>query len=97
MQVVLGRMNCTAYEGHIYAIKVMNKVEVAAQGQVERTQTERTILANVRHPFIVRLHYTFQSPQQLYMVMEFVQVRQPCWQSCALLCMCQCSAHVIHC
>ena len=43
--------------------------------QVERTQTERTILANVRHPFIVCLHYAFQSPQKLYMVMDFVQVR----------------------
>jgi serine/threonine protein kinase len=42
---------------------------------VERTQTERTILANVRHPFIVCLHYAFQSPQKLYMVMDFVQVR----------------------
>ena len=43
--------------------------------QVERTQTERTILANVRHPFIVCLHFAFQSPQKLYMVMDFVQVR----------------------
>jgi serine/threonine protein kinase len=42
--------------------------------QVERTQTERTILANVRHPFIVCLHYAFQSSQKLYMVMDFVQV-----------------------
>ena len=41
--------------------------------QVERTQTERTILANVRHPFIVCLHFAFQSPQKLYMVMDFVQ------------------------
>ena len=40
---------------------------------MERTQTERTILANVRHPFIVCLHYAFQSQQKLYMVMDFVQ------------------------
>jgi serine/threonine protein kinase len=58
--------------------------------QVERTQTERTILANVRHPFIVCLHYAFQSPQKLYMVMDFVQVRAsllvPCCWAPALYC-----------
>jgi serine/threonine protein kinase len=47
---------------------------VPVPAQVERTQTERTILANVRHPFIVCLHYAFQSSQKLYMVMDFVQV-----------------------
>ncbi len=43
---------------------------------MERTQTERTILANVRHPFIVCLHYAFQNAQKLYMVMDFVQVSE---------------------
>ncbi len=58
----------------VYAMKILKKSELRRRRQVERTQTERTILANVRHPFIVCLHYAFQSPQKLYMVMDFVQV-----------------------
>lgn len=57
----------------VYAMKILKKSELRRRKQVERTQTERTILANVRHPFIVCLHYAFQSPQKLYMVMDFVQ------------------------
>lgn len=59
----------------IYAMKILKKSELRRRRQVERTQTERTILANVRHPFIVCLHYAFQNAQKLYMVMDFVQVR----------------------
>jgi hypothetical protein len=52
----------------VYAMKILKKSELRRRKQVERTQTERSILANVRHPFIVCLHYAFQSPQKLYMV-----------------------------
>lgn len=58
----------------VYAMKILKKTELRRRRQVERTQTERTILAAVRHPFIVCLHYAFQNPQKLYMVMDFVQV-----------------------
>ena len=57
----------------IYAMKVLKKNELRRRRQVERTQTERTILAAVKHPFIVCLHYAFQNQQKLYMVMDFVQ------------------------
>lgn len=59
--------------GEVYAMKILKKSELRRRRQVERTQTERTILANVRHPFIVCLHYAFQNAQKLYMVMDFVQ------------------------
>jgi serine/threonine protein kinase len=57
----------------VYAMKVLKKSELRRRRQVERTQTERTILAAVRHPFIVCLHYAFQNQHKLYMVMDFVQ------------------------
>lgn len=59
--------------GMIYAMKSLKKTELRRRKQIERTQTERTILAAVSHPFIVRLHFAFQSPAKLYMVMDFVQ------------------------
>lgn len=57
----------------VFAMKILKKSELRRRRQVERTQTERTILANVQHPFIVCLHYAFQNAQKLYMVMDFVQ------------------------
>ena len=62
-----------ADDQQIYAMKILKKTELRRRRQVERTQTERTILANVRHPFIVCLHFAFQSNDKLYMVMDFVQ------------------------
>eukprot|EP00595_Chromulina_sp_UTEXLB2642_P002875 CAMPEP_0196763952 /NCGR_PEP_ID=MMETSP1095-20130614/5090_1 /TAXON_ID=96789 ORGANISM="Chromulina nebulosa, Strain UTEXLB2642" /NCGR_SAMPLE_ID=MMETSP1095 /ASSEMBLY_ACC=CAM_ASM_000446 /LENGTH=721 /DNA_ID=CAMNT_0042118303 /DNA_START=526 /DNA_END=2688 /DNA_ORIENTATION=- len=57
----------------VYAMKILKKTELRRRRQVERTHTERTILAAVRHPFIVCLHYAFQNSTKLYMVMDFVQ------------------------
>lgn len=57
----------------VYAMKILKKSELRRRKQVERTNTERSILANVHHPFIVSLHFAFQNSQKLYMVMDFVQ------------------------
>jgi hypothetical protein len=35
---------------------------------VEHTLTERSILANTSHPFILALRYAFQTEHKLYMV-----------------------------
>lgn len=59
--------------GAIYAMKILKKTELRRRRQVERTITERSILAAVQHPFIVRLHFAFQNNHKLYMVMDFVQ------------------------
>jgi serum/glucocorticoid-regulated kinase 2 len=56
--------------GKVYAMKILKKSELRRRKQVERTNTERSILANVRHPFIVCLHFAFQvgtsKPNTLY-------------------------------
>ena len=43
-----------------------------ALGDAENTKTEREILLRVRHPFVVQMHYAFQTAVKLYMVMDFV-------------------------
>lgn len=58
--------------GELMALKVMKKTTLSAT-QAARTMTERTILAEVRHPFIVSLKYAFQSTSKLYLAMDFVQ------------------------
>ena len=58
--------------GKVYAMKILKKRELVKRQQVSRTITERIILSNLRHPFIVALHYAFQTRTKLYMVMDYV-------------------------
>ena len=39
-----------------------------------RTKTERDIMVSVQHPFIVKLHYAFQTEGKLYLIMDFLRV-----------------------
>ncbi|OQR88736.1 hypothetical protein ACHHYP_06665, partial [Achlya hypogyna] len=44
----------------VHAMKVLKKENIVHDIQIERTRTERSILAAVEHPFIVSLSYAFQ-------------------------------------
>lgn len=55
----------------VYAMKVLKKNEVIKRKQVEHTKTERWILENVRHPYLLSLEYSFQTSYKLYMVLEY--------------------------
>lgn len=54
----------------VYAMKMLRKENVIKRNQQEHTKTERAVLEAVSHPFIVNLHYAFQTPKKLYMVMD---------------------------
>jgi len=60
-----------AQDNRLYAMKMLRKENVIKRNQVEHTKTERSVLETVSHPFIVTLHYAFQTPKKLYMVMEY--------------------------
>ena len=55
-----------------YAMKILNKDAIIARKDVAHANAERRILQQINHPFIVRLHYAFQTGEKLYMVMDFV-------------------------
>lgn len=57
--------------GRVYAMKVLSKEAVVRKGQVQHTLSERAILCEIRHPFIVRLRFAFQSAASLYLVTDF--------------------------
>jgi serine/threonine protein kinase len=40
--------------------------------EIEYVRSERFIMADLRHPFLVSLSYAFQSEKKLYYVMEYV-------------------------
>jgi len=58
-------------DNKVYAMKMLRKENVIKRNQQEHTKTERAVLEAVSHPFIVQLHFAFQTPKKLYMVMEF--------------------------
>jgi serine/threonine protein kinase len=59
-------------DGQIYAMKVLRKEAIIARKQVAHTRAEKSILQKIQHPFIVRLHYAFQTKDKLYMILDYV-------------------------
>jgi serine/threonine kinase 38 len=57
----------------IYAMKTMRKGEMVKKKQVHHVRAERNCLAEADNPWVVKLHYSFQDPKLLYLVMEFLQ------------------------
>ena len=57
--------------GSLYAMKILKKSHLAKQTQIERTKTERKVLKMVNHPFIMKLHYAFQTDDKLYLVLDY--------------------------
>ncbi|XP_045070117.1 ribosomal protein S6 kinase alpha-6 [Coregonus clupeaformis] len=59
-------------EGQLYAMKVLKKASLKVRDRV-RTKMERDILVEVNHPFIVKLHYAFQTEGKLYLILDFLR------------------------
>lgn len=58
--------------GQTYAMKVLRKEAIIARKQVTHTKAEKSILQKIQHPFIVKLHYAFQTKDKLYMILDYV-------------------------
>ncbi|ORX61007.1 kinase-like protein, partial [Piromyces finnis] len=56
----------------IYAMKVLKKASLILHlKDAEHTKTERQILEEVRHPFIVDLYFAFQTKEKLFLLLTF--------------------------
>lgn len=53
-------------------LQVLKKATLKIKDRV-RSTNERNILADVGHPFIVKLHYAFQTPGKLYLILDFLR------------------------
>lgn len=58
--------------GTLYAMKVLKKATLKVRDRV-RTKMERNILVEVNHPFIVKMHYAFQTEGKLYLILDFLR------------------------
>lgn len=68
--VFLARKRAT---GDLFAIKMLKKSDMIAKNQITNVRAERMIMMNrTQSPFVVKLFFTFQSPEFLYLVMEYL-------------------------
>eukprot|EP01105_Mastigella_eilhardi_P004200 TRINITY_DN1557_c0_g1_i4.p1 TRINITY_DN1557_c0_g1~~TRINITY_DN1557_c0_g1_i4.p1 ORF type:complete len:808 (+),score=112.48 TRINITY_DN1557_c0_g1_i4:3034-5457(+) len=58
--------------GDLYAVKVLSRDETQKKNKLEYLRNERDILAEIEHPFVVKLYYSFASKEKLYFVMEYM-------------------------
>ncbi|GAA0147591.1 non-receptor serine/threonine protein kinase [Lithospermum erythrorhizon] len=58
--------------GQVYAMKKLKKSEMLRRGQVEHVKAERDLLASVDSNCIVKLYFSFQDEEYLYLIMEYL-------------------------
>ena len=58
--------------GRYFALKAIKKQEVVRLKQDKQIMNEKNILTELKHPLLVDLYHTFQSPSNLFLVMEYV-------------------------
>ena len=57
--------------GQVYAMKVLNKKYLLKNNQLKYAITECNVLKQAASSFILTLYYTFQTPDNLYMIMDY--------------------------
>uniref|UniRef100_A0A8C5CAF1 Serum/glucocorticoid regulated kinase 2 n=1 Tax=Gadus morhua TaxID=8049 RepID=A0A8C5CAF1_GADMO len=60
-------------DNKFYAIKVLQKKVILKKKEQKNIMAERNVLLkSLTHPFLVGLHYSFQTPEKLYFVLDYV-------------------------
>ena len=57
--------------GLLYAMKSLQKRKMQRMKQAQHVLTERDVVQNIRHPFLVNLCFAFQTAEKLYLVLEY--------------------------
>ena len=58
-------------DGEIYAMKVLNKKFLMKNNQLKYAITECNVLKQAASPFILTLYYSFQTQENLYMIIDY--------------------------
>ena len=51
---------------------MLSKALLRKKNNVKYMRSERDILTRVQHPFVVALHFAFQTDSKLFLVMDFL-------------------------
>uniref|UniRef100_A0A4W3J8J2 Serine/threonine-protein kinase Sgk1 n=1 Tax=Callorhinchus milii TaxID=7868 RepID=A0A4W3J8J2_CALMI len=69
-QVLLAKRK---HDDEFYAVKVLQKKAILKKKEEKHIMSERNVLLkNVKHPFLVGLHYSFQTADKLYFVLDYI-------------------------
>jgi serum/glucocorticoid-regulated kinase 2 len=55
----------------LFAMKTLRKDELLQKQQLLHTATERAVLEQLKHPFLTKLEFAFQSTGKLYLIMNY--------------------------
>lgn len=55
-----------------FAMKTLKKGKIQTEKSKSRVKMERDIIMNIKHPFIVNLHYSFQTEDKLYFILDYL-------------------------
>ncbi|ORY43143.1 kinase-like protein [Rhizoclosmatium globosum] len=59
--------------GRVYAMKVLPKKDIVRRQEIVHTMAERSVLiAAIKSPFLVSLKFSFQTPEKLYLVLDYL-------------------------
>ena len=58
--------------GHVFAMKGLRKADIVAKDQVGHVKAERDLLVVADPQWVVKMYYSFQDEEMLYLVMEFL-------------------------
>ena len=57
----------------LYAMKRIKKSDIINEQLINQIKDEQKILKELSHPFILKLHYSYQDNQNLYLITDFMQ------------------------
>jgi hypothetical protein len=60
-------------DGALFAMKLLQKAKILGKNMTRYALTERNVLSYIDHPFIIKLHYAFQTSQHLVLVMDLAE------------------------
>jgi len=59
-------------EQKIYAMKVLQKEHIKKRNEVKHVMSEKNVMTYAKHPFLVNLHFSFQTRDKLYFVLDYL-------------------------
>jgi hypothetical protein len=57
--------------GEIMAMKVIDKERLMKDDLMSYAKTEKNIMRQIKHPFIIALKHSFQTPEKFFLIMEY--------------------------
>merc|ERR1719262_977739 len=69
-----GRVKFVTYKqsGNFYALKILKKAAIIRLKQVDHIVSEKNILSQLKHPFIVNMYGCFHDPRFLFLLLEYI-------------------------